>query len=608
MRSTIRQAAADLLRRLFGDATAQQKIATAATVMILAQLAFRAWATYGGWFYGDDLKFLSQASTTPLSVDYLFTRHQQQLMPGGLLISWLVGQGPAYSWPIAASTILAMQAMADLACLFMLTRLFGWRPGILIPLGLYLFSPLTLGAYMWWAAALNQLPLQIAFFTLIVTHVAYIRTRRILWALASVVILTLALLFYVKAVVMVPFVVLLTLGYLVEGRPIARATGTLRRYWLVLVGYLAVTGGYLGVYLSTGSSPVGTNSDAAFLETADRQIRQTLGSTLTGGPWRWLDQGRQDVLAHPPEFGVTLAWVVLTAVILGTSWHRVGAWRGWTIFAIYLIPTVYLTASGRTVLFGADVGLYVRYLSDVSVVACLVLALVTMPLLGSSESFRSLSPPVSVRPVIVGGALAFLVGASYSSFTYVDHWHRNSPAERYIAAAANDLKPLDGLSIIDEPVPEELVLTPNAPFNRPSKLLAPLQKRLRPVSDGTDLRMFGTNGKLGPAVVTPGISNRNKPTDRCVALVTSRSATSAPLQGRVTNETWWLSINYLASKDGDITVRAGENVKTLPVLEGPHTLFIRTTGQYGSVGLSALTPGASVCVDKITVGFIGTFS
>lgn len=595
-------------RRLFGDTTTQQKVVTAATVMILAQLAFRAWASYGGWFYGDDLKFLSEAATTPLSADYLFTRHQQQLMPGGLLISWLVGQAPAYSWPIAASTIVAMQLLASLACLFMLTRLFGWRPGILVPLGLYLFSPLTLGAFMWWAAALNQLPLQIAFFTLVATHVSYVRTRRWPWALASVTLLVIALLFYIKAVVMVPLVVLLTVAYFVEGRPLRRVLDALRRFWLVWVGYAVVAIGYLVMYVSTGSSPVGGNGKASYLETTDRQIRQTLGSTLTGGPWRWLDQGRQDVLAHPPEFAVTLAWVVLTAVVLATAWRRVGAWRAWAILGVYLIPTVYLTASGRTVLFGPDVGLYVRYLSDVSVVACLVLALATMPLIGAAERLRSLNPPVSLQPVIAAGALAFLVGSVYSSLRYVEYWHEDSPAERYVAAARADLEPLDGLSIVDEPVPEELVLAPNAPFNRPSKLLGPLEKRLRPVSAGTDLRMFGSDGRLGPAVITPGISHRDTPSGKCVALVRPRAVASVPLEGSVTDDTWWMGINYLASADGEITVRAGRNTTTLPVLEGPHTLFIRTTGPYDSVRLSALSQDTSVCVDKIAVGFIGTFS
>lgn len=609
MRSSIQHAVSDLARRALGELTARQLVTISACVMILVQLGFRAWAVYGGWFYGDDLKFLSEASATPLSIDYLFTRHQQQLMPGGLLLSWLVGQGPAYSWPLAASTILAMQAMASAGCLLMLTRLFGWRPGILIPLGLYLFSPLTMGAYMWWAAALNQLPLQIAFFGLLCTHVAYVRTRRLRWASGSAVILLVALLFYIKAVVMVPLLVLLTLLYFVDGRPLDRLRAALRQYWPVWAGYALVGGAYLAAYASSGGSPVGTTGNAAYLETTDRQVRETLGPALVGGPWRWLDQGRQDVLAHPPEFAVTMAWVVLTAVVIGTTWRRVGAWRAWALLAAYLVPTVYLTASGRTTLFGPDVGLYVRYLSDVSVVACLALALATLPLVGTMDvRLRSLSPPVSVRPVVAVGVVVLLAGSFQSSIAYAKFWHADSPAERYIRSATADLKPLDGLDIIDEPVPDYLVLGPNAPFDRPGRLLAPLGKKLRPVSVGTDLRMFGMDGRLGPAVVTPGITSAPTAGSDCGVLVKGRTPVTVAMQGTVTDDPWWMSVSYLASTDGRLVLDAGGTRRTVPISEGPHTLFLRSSGSYDKVDLKVLTADLGLCVDTITVGFIGTYS
>jgi hypothetical protein len=608
VRSTTQRAVQTYFRRIVGDATTRQIVIMTAIVMVAVQLVFRAWAIYYGWFYGDDLKFLSEAATTPLSLDYLFTRHQQQLMPGGLLITWLVGQGPAYSWPLAATTILAMQALASAGCVLMLSRLFGWRPGILLPLGLYLFSPLTLGAYMWWAAALNQLPLQIAFFGIICTHLAYVRTRNLRWAAASAAILALGLLFYIKAVVMVPLLALLTVLYFVEGKPVARVRAALARFWPVWVGYALVAGGYLGAYASTGSSPVGTKGDAAYLETTDRQVRETLGSTLTGGPWRWLAQGRQDVLAHPPEFAVTLAWLAIAAVVVGTSWRRVGAWRAWALLVAYLVPTVFLTASGRTTLFGPDVGLYVRYVTDVAVVACLVLGLATMPLRGASERLRTLDPPVTMRPLAALGAVAFLIGSVCSSFTYVSFWHADSPAERYIRAATNDLRPLDSPEVIDEPVPDNLVLAPNAPFNRPSKLLAPLEKSLRPVSSGTDLRMFGTDGQLGSALVTPGIKGRIRPGSDCGVLVSGSDPVSIPMRGTVTNDRWWMSISYLSSRDGEMTVLAGDNRATLPVNEGPHTVFLRTSGPFDQVDIATNTSKLGLCVDTITVGFIGTFS
>ena len=37
----------------------------------------------------------------------------------------------------------------------------GDRPALLVPLAVCLFSPLSLGPFTWWAAAMNALPLQI---------------------------------------------------------------------------------------------------------------------------------------------------------------------------------------------------------------------------------------------------------------------------------------------------------------------------------------------------------------------------------------------------------------------------------------------------------------
>lgn len=606
----LRTATAHRVRDLLPyEVTRRQAVLIAAWVMIAIQLAFRSWAAYGGWFYGDDLKFLSDAAAQPLTLDYLFTRHQQQLMPGGLLISWIIGQGPAWSWGLAATSVVIMQAFASVACLLMLRALFGWAPAILLPLGFYLYSPLTLGAFMWWAASLNQLPMQIAFFLVIASHVRYVRTGRWRWAGASVLIVLVAVLFYVKSVLIVPLLVLFTVTHLTDGSPLERVRFALRRYGVLWVGYAAVSVGYLVAYALSGTSPVGTGQDADYLQTADRQIRETLGPALTGGPWRWLFQGRPDVVSNAPEFAITLSWVVITAVVVGTCWRRVGSWRGWALLIAYLIPTLYLTASGRSTLFGPDVGLYVRYLSDVSVVACLALALVLCPLAGERDArTRGLSPPVSVRSLATVGVAIFMVGSFWSSIRYVDHWHDESAAERYVRSARSDLDGITGLSVVDEPVAPDLVLAPNAPYDRPTLLLAPLRKNLQPVTRGTDLKMFGTDGRLGPAVVSPGIVSDLPPDSDCGALVKGNRRVVVPLRGRVTDDRWWVSLAYLASQDGKVRLTVGPRSTIETIEDGPHTLFLVSSGSYDRVAIQALTPDLGLCVNQVTVGFIGTFN
>ena len=61
-------------------------------------------------------------------------------------------------WACVASVVL-LQALASLAVLRLLRELLGNRPVILLPLVLYLFSPLTLAWFVWWANALNAVPL-----------------------------------------------------------------------------------------------------------------------------------------------------------------------------------------------------------------------------------------------------------------------------------------------------------------------------------------------------------------------------------------------------------------------------------------------------------------
>src|SRR6476469_8525992 len=153
--------------RLSGDPVstprASQLTMASAVVLVLAQLAFRAWAVFPSWFYLDDYHLLRDAQTSH-SVGDLLAPYNGHLMPGGrLLVLWVESSGQL-NWTLAATLTLCLQLVASVSALWMLVTLFGARPAIIGPLALYLFSPMTLPAFMWWTACLSQITMQAGFF------------------------------------------------------------------------------------------------------------------------------------------------------------------------------------------------------------------------------------------------------------------------------------------------------------------------------------------------------------------------------------------------------------------------------------------------------------
>ena len=87
-----------------------QRVRLTAYAMVVASLGLKAWVVLPAWFYSDDFRFIEDAHTHGMSIDFLFTPHDSQLMPVGVAISWLVAQADGYSWLTAASITLALQA------------------------------------------------------------------------------------------------------------------------------------------------------------------------------------------------------------------------------------------------------------------------------------------------------------------------------------------------------------------------------------------------------------------------------------------------------------------------------------------------------------------
>jgi hypothetical protein len=596
--------------RTRGPMTRGERYVLIALAMIVAQLLLRGWAASGSWFYSDDFIFLGATAHGDTDTAWLFHPHNVHLMPLGLFLATLVGHAGAFTWWLAATQIIVMQALASLACWWMLRRLFGDRPGVLVALTFFLFSPLSFPTVVWWSAALNQLPHQIALFGAVAAHVGYLRTRHPSQAVLAGLFLLIGLASYAKAA-LIPFVlVVLAVLYFSSGRPVERLRTALTRYWHAWAIYGVLLVGYLVLYFvkvpSTERPSVGGT-----LDTLDLTITQAFGPATLGGPWHWQSLGLLGgvgprLFVDTPLLLVAVAWVVIAAFWTHQALVRRRAWWPLLLLVPYLLLGALLIAAGRAEAFGAtSAGLELRYLADMGGVVALCLALATMPLKGAWQSAEPRTTPlITVAPsrrLLQVGAAVFLIGSLASSIAYARPWHDDDkmPQRAYVETVRSQLGSTP-VTVAEAGVPEETMSPVTFPYNLVSRFLAPLGDRIRVTEAGNDLRILDEEGNLADATIdaekprsAPG------PVEGC-GYAAKGATTTIPIEPVIPFD-FWMSVNYLAEADGTIVLRAGENTIEAPVEEGLHVLFVRTKGGYDEVSIEP-PAGSGLCVDAISVG------
>ncbi len=585
--------------RLRPETSRRNGVLLAASVLIAIQLGFRAWASFRGWFYADDFEFLAEAVDRPLSPGYLLAPQDSQLMPGGVLASWLVERSGTYNWALAASILLGLQALADLACLWMLVRLFGTRWGILPLLGLYLFSTLTLTSYMWWSSALNQVPMQAAAFAAIGLHVTYLRHGRARHAWGTAGALAVGLCFYVKTVLVLGPLAVLTLTHFTDWsggvRPTLRRLLRRHRTPLAIYGGLAVA--YLGYYAARVPNPVSGDGDVPYLDLADTMLRRTLGPGLFGGPWRWANDNAPVAFTDAPAWSVTLSWALLVLVV---GWYlraRPGSWRALVVLAPYVAAAYLLTARGRGTTLGALTGLEPRYLADSLPVLVLAAGLLALPLPGSRPAPGEARVPRVPAAVL---AAAVVIGAILSNVTYARYWAEPYQSRAFVENVRNQSR-TQPLRVLDQPVPEKVITPDRFPANLPSHVFAPLGDRVVGLEAGTDLDTFTPGGLVVPPVIAEGPESAPGPEGDCGYEI-SGSSVALPMRGEPPDYFWWASVSYLADRSGSAVLSIAGREHRIPIEPGLHRFLMRGEGPSTPVTLSTGASGPVLCVDAVEIG------
>lgn len=608
----------------------------AALALILAATIARGVTLLRGFFYIDDFAFTGRAMEFPLlNWSYLSEPYNSHLMPGAYAWVWLTTHVFPLSWPAVAFTILALQAALSGMVYLLLTELFGRRSWIIVPLAVVVLSPISLPAGLWWAAAVNQLPQQLAMATALFFLVRYFRTGRRWFAVAGPLAVALGLLFSEKSVLAVPLVAAVAVVYFTAGSLLRRVSTTLTQHWLLWVAYAVVSLPYLAYYLLAVPSPL--RETPVGHDVADLVIESIFRGTVpgvVGGPWSWAPVGFAGALADPSGFMVILSVLVVGVVIgLTTAWWR-GAAAAWLILLGYAVVNLALLAASRATVIGPVIGAEYRYQTDLALVAGLALGLASMPVAGSfaAADVQRLSPrwtarawltetvidPMSevgfgsprrvdprrremVATVVVLLTLGTSAGVSWARYDPL--WVAN-PARSWVNTVRDELPAMPAGTVLAQTVvPEDVAWGFIYPYNSSHRVLAPIleeSQMLRPGHATAEIAVPDESGHLRRAAVA-GVRAVPGPEPECGWRLGGDEVT-IPLVAVAPDADPVIRIGFIATDTAKLTVRINGRDTAVPVGAGLGARYLVVDGPVREVTVLGGDEGPGVCSDDITVG------
>ena len=573
--------------------------------LIAAQLGYRAWALAGSWFYFDDLAFMSRAMNQPFGPHYLFESYGGHLMPAGFAVTWLLTKWSVYDWTPWWLVLLALQALAGLGMLRLLLSMFGRRPFVLVLLAGYLAYVFTLPAGLWWAAGINQVPLQIALVFGLHAHLAYLRGGRLRHLVATLLWTLAGLAFYEKTLLLFGLYAIVALAWFTSGSTPERLRGVWDRYRTGVVAHGVVALGYLAVYAAWGLDFSPSDSGSLPWTPIAWNLVAVAGlPAAVGGPLRWepLSVGS---IADPTQVFQLVSWVLVGG--LGWYGHRTRTLsvRAWWLLAFTLLANVALLASARAGVVGPDIAREYRYQTETGALLVLCLGLAFLPLRGAVEvnRVRPETPrPYERRPLVALVALAVVAAAVVSSTEYVDLWQHRNRTQDYLDNVRSSLAhaPQRPVPVADGGIPTSLLWAFRHPENYFSHLFRPCAAAVRYPSQAVDrLYTFDDRGHLAPVIVPP--TRRMQPGVGC-GYPLQGAQTRIPLDGPVLGSGWWIQVGYASPKSVSLRLTAGEDVHDLDLPKGLHNVFVRVSGQFRRVILTGYPPHSHLCVVDLNLG------
>lgn len=565
---------------------------------------FRWWALTGSWFMMDDFAFMSRASNMPFGWAYLSETYGGHFMPAGFLITWALNHWFPYRWSAWSSVLLVMQIVAAIGMLKLLVSAFGIRRAILPLLIGYLTLVFTFPAGIWYAAGINQLPMQIALTFGLAAHLTHLRTKSRSSLITSLALVAVALCFYEKSLMLVPIFWLVALGWFSRGELTHRIQYLWENYRPAMVAYGALSAGFLAIYAHfvTGvEKPAGDLVATPMLQTLAGRAFPT---AAVGGPLNWEALGGGPI-ANPSDLVVLGAWACIGLLVYGAHRTRIRTRRAWILIAFGLVANVVILSATRANIVGPAVGLEYRYQTENSLLWLMSIGLAYLPLLGAVQTveLREGADLSYESPSIIQGVTAVVAAAGlFSTTTYMTGWEKSNAAPAFFGNLINSSKaaPNKPVPMADLGLPQTIMWSYRFPENIYSHVFRQLKLPLTyPDSTIDSLYALDSTGTVSPVLLEP--ARQIVPTEGCGYKLGS-SSTRIPFDGPISGDGWWVRLEYIAQRDSDMNLYIGQEHYTFNLPAGMHGVFFKAQGKFDAMSVSVSSSDDGVCVTGGTLG------
>ena len=587
------------LRRQRDAFDSAARLTQAALVLIAVQTLIRCWQTFGGNWWQDDFVFLRLARDLGLTGEYLGHIHNGHIQPIGFLLSWVGAQFPGHYWP-AALFIVVMQLAGSIAIWRLLVLLVGVRPGMLVGLAVYLFTPLAVPTVTWWASTIITVPLHFCMAAAALCHLRWWRGDGRRWLLGAFGALLLGFAFSEKAVVIPVFVVLV--GWMsARERPWPYVRSQLRQLPVYLL-YAVPAAAYLVGYFTLVELPDNSSQSLGdFWALTQAQVLDVFPVGIIGGPWTDASPGST---LFPPSSAFVLgvaAQVFLVVALLG--WWRRGA-RSllvWSGLLAYLLLNVAITAVGRG-RWGDLIGQDPRYLSDALPVAAVAFALLLTPIRPATvplDRWLRRHGPVVALVVSVLVFNSGLVSASRLAPTIF-----RDEVSTYAANVRGAMIADPGLILYEAAVPSSLMV-PAFPEEEKSQSSVLPSLGLHPRFDlpSTDLRMLDDQGAPRPILLSFPTEAKIKGKSSCGLALQSNDEKSVIFERYVPQGRQLLQVSYFTGGRGVLRITGDNSSQEVGLDEGSDTVSMVFDGGTGALDLKLRDGDGLVCITGVSTGY-----